>query len=374
MRLRTSLRVWFGFCTTQAMVAVMSDDKSVQGRVLDGMATALLLFDDRLRLEYINPAGENLFSVSARHLLGQPFHALIDEEEGLARQIRGVLEEQHPLTRHEVALGLGNQPRAMFDLTALPLLDPGQPQELLLELHPVNRLLQIAREEGKLAQERTTREILRGLAHEVKNPLGGLRGAAQLLERQLDSEELQEYTQVIIDEADRLQTLMDRMLGPMRLPRLAPLNIHAVLERVLRLMQAEERGGVRLERDYDPSIPEVLGDADQLVQALLNIVRNARQAVDDQTGRITLRTRIERMCTIGRQRHALAARIEVIDNGPGIPEEMQERVFFPMVTGRADGTGLGLSIAQNIVQQHEGAITLHSVPGRTVFTILLPIQ
>ncbi len=356
------------------MVPVVSEDKAVQTRVLDGMATALLLFDARLRLEYINPAGENLFSVSARHLLGQPFHALIDEEDDLARQMQSVLEEQHPLTRHEVALGLGNQPRAMFDITALPLLDPGQPQELLLELHPVNRLLQIAREEGKLAQERTTREILRGLAHEVKNPLGGLRGAAQLLERQLDSEELKEYTQVIIDEADRLQTLMDRMLGPVRPPQMQPLNIHAVLERVLRLMQAEERGGVRLARDYDPSIPEVRGDADQLVQALLNIVRNARQAVDDATGHIILRTRIERMCTIGRQRHALAARVEVIDNGPGIPEEMQERIFFPMVTGRADGTGLGLAIAQNIVQQHEGVITLHSVPGRTVFTLLLPIQ
>ena len=356
------------------MLAAAMEDKSIQHRVLDGMATALLLFDDRLRLEYINPAGENLFSVSARHLLGQPFHALIDEAEGLERQMREVLEEQHPLTRHEVALGLGQQSRAMFDLTALPLLDPGQPRELLVELHPVNRLLRIAREEGKLAQERTTREILRGLAHEVKNPLGGLRGAAQLLERQLDSEELKEYTQVIIDEADRLQTLMDRMLGPGRLPERVPINVHAVLERVLRLMQAEESGGVRIARDYDPSIPEVLGDADQLVQALLNIVRNARQAVDDETGRITLRTRIERMCTIGRKRHDLAARIEVIDNGPGIAEEMQERIFFPMVTGRANGTGLGLSIAQNIVQQHDGVITLNSTPGRTVFAILLPIQ
>ena len=352
----------------------MSQDKSAQYRVLDGMATALLLFDARLRLVYINPAGENLFSVSARHLLGQPFHALIEEDEELAEQMRRVLAEQHPLTRHEVALGLGNQPRDMFDVTALPLLDPGQPRELLMELHPVNRLLKIAREEGKQAQERTTREILRGLAHEVKNPLGGLRGAAQLLERQLESEELKEYTQVIIDEADRLQTLMDRMLGPRRLPDRQPLNVHSVLERVVRLIQAEERGGVRLERDYDPSIPEVQGDADQLVQAVLNIVRNARQAVDDERGRIVLRSRIERMCTIGRQRHALAARIEVIDNGPGIAEDMQERIFFPMVTGRAEGTGLGLSIAQNIVQQHDGIITVNSVPGRTVFTILLPIQ
>ncbi len=356
------------------MVPAVSDDKSVQNRVLDGMATALLLFDGRLRLEYINPAGENLFSVSARHLLGQPFHALIEADRGLEAQMRTVLAEQHPLTRHEVALALGNQAPAMFDLTALPLIDPGQPVELLVELHPVNRLLRIAREEGKQAQERTTREILRGLAHEVKNPLGGLRGAAQLLERQLDSEELKEYTQVIIDEADRLQTLMDRMLGPTRVPAMAPLNIHSVLERVLRLMQAEEAGSVVLARDYDPSIPEVQGDVGQLVQAVLNIVRNARQAVDDVHGRITLRTRIERMCTIGRRRHNLAARIEVIDNGPGIPEEMQERIFFPMVTGRAEGTGLGLSIAQNIVQQHDGVIEVDSVPGRTVFAILLPIQ
>ncbi len=355
------------------MVPAVTQDKTLPYRVLDGMATAVLLFDARLRLEYINPAGENLFSISSRHLLGQPFHALIEEDEELATQMQGILADQHPLTRHEVEMGLGNQPRGKFDITALPLLDPGQPPGLLLELHPVNRLLKIASEEGKQLQEQTTREILRGLAHEVKNPLGGLRGAAQLLERQLESEELKEYTQVIIAEADRLQALMDRMLGPRHLPNRQPLNVHSVLERVLRLMQAEERGGVRLERDYDPSIPEVMGDADQLVQALLNIVRNARQAVDDETGRIVLRSRIERMCTIGRQRHALAARIEVIDNGPGIPEDMQERIFFPMVTGRAEGSGLGLSIAQNIIQQHDGSITLDSAPGHTVFTILLPI-
>jgi two-component system, NtrC family, nitrogen regulation sensor histidine kinase GlnL len=356
------------------MAAEMTERLSLEHRVLEGMTFAVLLFDARLRLQYINPAGEDLFSISARHLIGQPYTSLIEEDEDLSGQLLEALQNRHPFTRHEVAMRLGSCDSMMMDITGVPLLEPGQMNEILVELHPINRLLRISREENLQVQQRATQDVLRGLAHEVKNPLGGLRGAAQLLEKQLDSEELKEYTQVIINEADRLQNLVDRILGPNQAPQKTTVNIHNILEHVRSLMQAEEKAAVQYERDYDPSIPELIVDPDQLVQAILNIVRNARQAVSDDNGLIVMRTRVERKYTIGSQRNELVVRVEIIDNGQGIPEQKRESIFFPMVTGRADGTGLGLSIAQNIVHQHDGTIELESDPGRTVFSILLPIQ
>ena len=362
------------FAILPGMASEMTDRTDTEHRVLEGLASAALLFDAALRLQYINPAGEDLFSVSARHLLGQPYDTLIADDEGLSGQLQEALENCHPFTRHEVEMRLGQGAPMMMDITGVPLLEPGQRQDILVELHPVNRLLQISREENQLAQQRATQEILRGLAHEIKNPLGGLRGAAQLLEKQLETGELKEYTRVIIEEADRLQNLVDRILGPNRPPRKSMTNVHRILEHVRSLMLAEEPAGVQFLRDYDPSIPELDLDGEQLIQAVLNIVRNARQAVPEEDGRIVLRTRVERKHTIGKRHHDLVARIDVMDNGPGIAEDMQERVFFPMVTGRAEGTGLGLSIARTIVQQHDGSIELTSSPGQTVFSILLPIQ
>jgi two-component system nitrogen regulation sensor histidine kinase GlnL len=214
---------------------------------------------------------------------------------------------------------------------------------------------------------------MRGLAHEIKNPLGGLRGAAQLLEKQLDSEELKEYTNVIISEADRLQTLLNRILGPNRMPEKVLVNIHEVLERVRSLVSVEVGDGIKLVRDYDPSIPEVMADPDQLVQALLNIIRNACQALNGE-GEVKLRTRVERKFNIGQNSHNLVARINIEDSGPGIPKEMIDKIFFPMVTGRAEGTGLGLSISQSLIEQHGGLIECQSEPGHTVFSIFLPIE
>jgi two-component system nitrogen regulation sensor histidine kinase GlnL len=356
------------------MITETIENVELEHRVLEGMPSAVLLFDARLRLQYINPAGEDLFSVSARHLIGQPYQSFIEEDEGLSGQLYDALQNRHPFTRHEVSMRLGTCDPMIIDITGVPLLEPGKTNEILVELHPVNRLLRITREENQLAQQRATREIFRGLAHEVKNPLGGLRGAAQLLEKQLNSEDLKEYTRVIIDEADRLQKMVDRILGPNRAPQKSKINIHSILEHIRSLMLAEEPAAVNYIRDYDPSIPELEADGEQLVQALLNIVRNARQVVADDTGQILLRTRVVRKHTIGKQQRDLIARIDIVDNGPGIDEDMRERIFFPMVTGRADGTGLGLSIAQNIIQQNEGIIELESQPGRTVFSILLPIQ
>ena len=350
----------------------MLNKDDLHTRILEGLNSAVLLFDQALHLRYINPAGESLFRSSARHMVDQPYAALIQDDAELTQQLSEALNTGRPFTRHEVSLDLGNDINVVVDFTAVPLLEPGYPTEILIELHSVDRLLRISREENQLAQQQATQKILRGLAHEVKNPLGGLRGAAQLLERQLDSEDLKEYTRVIIDEADRLQNLVNRILGPNNLPNKRSTNIHHVLEHVRSLLMAEGKQQIEIKRDYDPSIPEIEADPDQLIQAVLNIARNAYQALDEQ-GTITLRTRIERKYTLGKQRYDLVARIEIIDNGPGIPEDMLDKIFFPMVTGRAEGTGLGLSIAQSLIQQHDGLIEVISVPGGTIFTVLLPI-
>jgi two-component system nitrogen regulation sensor histidine kinase GlnL len=240
---------------------------------------------------------------------------------------------------------------------------------LLAELRPIEQQMRQAREERLASEQQASRELIRNLAHEIKNPLGGLRGSAQLLERELDKAELREYTQVIIKEADRLQALMDRMLTPHRTPRVEPLGIHEVLERVRALVQAEFPA-TRIERDYDPSLPDMSGDREQLIQAVLNIVRNAAQAGSKT---VLLRTRALRQITILRHRHRLALELRVVDDGPGVPEEIQERIFNPLVSGREGGTGLGLSLAQTFIQYHQGVIEFESRPGRTTFRILLPL-
>ena len=220
--------------------------------------------------------------------------------------------------------------------------------------------------------------LVRGLAHEIKNPLGGIRGAAQLLARELPNTDLQDYTDVIIQEADRLRNLVDRMLGPYRPPQLTSINIHEITERVCNLIEAETQGDLQILRDYDPSIPDLMGDREQLIQAVLNIVRNAMQALlagpPSQHGQITLRTRTLRQFTIGQRRHRLVCRLEIFDNGPSIAPGILDSIFYPMVSGRADGTGLGLSITQNIITRHHGLIECESVPGCTVFTLFLPLD
>jgi two-component system, NtrC family, nitrogen regulation sensor histidine kinase GlnL len=239
---------------------------------------------------------------------------------------------------------------------------------LLAELRPIEQQLRIEREARIESEQQANRELIRNLAHEIKNPLGGLRGSAQLLERELERQELREYTQVIIKEADRLQTLMDRMLTPHRTPRLEPVGVHEVLERVRSLVRAEF--GIEIVRDYDPSLPEFLGDREQLIQAVLNIARNSAQVGSKH---ITFKTRALRQVTILKQRHRLALELQVIDDGPGVPEEIQDRIFNPLVSGREGGTGLGLSLAQTFVHYHHGVIEFESRPGRTIFRILLPL-
>ena len=341
--------------------------------MLENLNTAVLLFDQELRLSYLNPAAEVLLAASARQVKGVSLKELLGNNLELVESFRRALKSNHPFTERDISLSLPSGPTITVDCTVTPINEPHHATELLVEILRVDHHRRIVREESLIAQHHASRAVVRGLAHEIKNPLGGIRGAAQLLERELADEFLKEYTGIIIGEADRLQTLVNRMLGPNTLPQRRNINIHQVVERVRTLAVAEAPPGVQIIRDYDPSIPDFMADPDQLIQAVLNIVRNALQAVG-QRGEIILRTRSLRQGTIGHQRHKLAVRLDIIDNGPGIAPQMLESIFFPMVTGRPDGTGLGLPIAQDLVNQHRGLIECSSEPGKTVFTLLLPIE
>ncbi len=342
-------------------------------RILENSNTAMLVFDQDLRLTYLNPAGEILFALSLHRIEGGDLHALFADSNKFIANVELALSSGHPFTERELAFHLPNHRQITADCTITPISNVNGNTTLLIELAQVDRQLRIAKEEHLLAQHSATRDVIRGLAHEIKNPLGGLRGAAQLLQAELESEELREYTGIIIQEADRLQNLMDRMLGPNSLPQKKNTNIHELLERVRQLVQTEIPEGIEIMRDYDPSVPDVYADPDQLIQAALNLTRNAVQSLKND-GTIILRTRVQRQITLGHKRHKLAACIEVIDNGPGIDPEMLDKIFYPMVTGRADGTGLGLPIAQALINQHGGLIECSSQPGETVFTILLPLE
>jgi len=338
------------------------------------MSTVILLFDADLNLTFINPAGEMLFEQSAGHMLGTPYVELIQLRDELSTNKRvDEIKSGQSFTRHEVPLILLNHNEVTVNLTVQPLTDTAEKTEYLVEIILIERWLRITRDEQRADQQEATQEMLRGLAHEVKNPLGGLRGAAQLLQAELPSADLKEYTHVIISEADRLQSLVNRILGPAGLPKLIDINIHEVLELVRSLIKIEVKEGINIYRDYDPSVPDVKADHDMLIQALLNITRNACEALKGK-GNITLRTRVVRKYTIGLQRHKLVACIEVIDDGPGIPADIREKIFFPMVTGRAEGSGLGLSISQSLIHQHNGVIECESEPGKTVFSVILPIN
>ena len=333
---------------------------------LELLATAVVALDEDFVVRYANPAAESLLATAAKSLSGQPFLQFFAERPELERALGEALTTHWDYSAQNVTYShAGHEPLPLAcTLTRIE----SQGLALLAELRPIEEQLRHAREERLLFEQQANRELIRNLAHEIKNPLGGLRGAAQLLERELERAELREYTQVIIKEADRLQRLMDRMLTPHRTPRLEPLGIHEVLERVRSLVRAEF--GIDIQRDYDPSIPELVGDREQLIQAVLNIARNAAQA-GAQT--ISFRSRAVRQITILRHRHRLALELQVVDDGPGVPEEIQDRIFNPLVSGREGGTGLGLSLAQTFIQYHQGVIEFESRPGRTLFTIVLPL-
>ncbi|SJM94742.1 nitrogen regulation protein NR(II) [Crenothrix polyspora] len=342
-------------------------------RILDHLNVAILLFDDTLRLTYINSAGEILLADSARHLLGLTAYDLFRQADAaLLTNLQQCLASAEPFVERELILDKLTH-TITINLIATPIFENDRINEILLELQQVDNQLRISKEEQLLTQQQTARLLVRGLAHEIKNPLGGLRGAAQLLDLELNNPDLKEYTRVIIAESDRLQGLMDKMLGPNKLPNKSYLNIHEVLERVRQLIDAESNGQIIIKCDYDPSIPDIKADKDQLIQATLNIARNAVQAMYGK-GQLTLKTRIFRHMTIGRKHYKLAIKCELIDTGTGIDPDIMNQIFYPMITSRAEGTGLGLSIAQALINQHNGLIECTSEPGNTVFSILLPLE
>ena len=344
------------------------DDPTFAG--LDLLSSAVILLDDQLRIRHCNPAAENLFAVSQRVCLGKPLAQLLGTPPALTAALENALANKWSYTGHDIIVAREGTETIHLDCTVSPVETPQA--RLLLEFRPIDQQLKAAREEREAVQQRANRELIRNLAHEIKNPLGGIRGSAQLLDRELDNPVLKEYTQVIIHEADRLQDLMHRLLSSHRSMQPAQISIHEILERVRRLILAEFPG-VRVRRDYDTSLPDITGDREQLIQAILNIVRNAAQAMKGE-GEIVLRTRAVRQVTLAKKRYRLALELQVIDNGPGIPEDIRDRIFYPLVSGREGGTGLGLALAQSFVQQHHGSIEADSQPGRTCFTLRLPLQ
>lgn len=344
--------------------------------LLENLTTAVLLLEQDLQLVYMNPAAEMLLAASLTRFRQHPISLLFQEPDSGLDTLAQAAATGHPYTKREAQLQLHNGDSLTADYTVSPVAELNATQ-LILEIFPRDRQLRISREEELVNKQETVRALVRGMAHEIKNPLGGIRGAAQLLERALASEQYKDYTQVIIQEADRLRNLVDRMLGPHHLPSLEAVNIHEVLERVYTLAQAEFGHQIKLIRDYDPSLPEFMGDKEQLIQALLNVVRNSMQALieaNQSNGRIVLQSRAKRQFTLGAERHRLVCQVKVIDNGPGIPENMLENIFYPMVSGRPEGTGLGLTIAQAALQKHQGLIECQSQPGHTEFILLLPLD
>ncbi len=344
--------------------------------LLDNLATAIMLVDANLRIQYLNSAAEMLLELSGTRALGLSVDQLLMENGKPLAEMTQTLQTRMPYTKRQVTLALSSGQSISVDYTVTPV-QLHSADYLLLEFQPLDRLMKISREASIINTQETSRAVIRGLAHEIKNPLGGLRGAAQLLAKELPNPGLKDYTDIIIAEADRLRNLVDRLLGPHKLPENKPVSIHEVLERVISLIYAETAGRINFVRDYDPSIPDLTGDMGKLIQAILNIVRNAMQAFKDNavfTPEIRLQTRILRQFTLGDQRHRLVCRVDIVDNGPGIPPAILQNVFFPMVSGRAEGTGLGLSIAQSIVNQHRGLIECLSQPGETRFTIYLPLE
>lgn len=343
---------------------------NLHAQILDNLKTATLLIEADLTVSYLNPAAEALLAVSGKKIIGEPIASLFSESDGLLDSINN----NNPITKREARLQLISGQQIIVDCAVIPAEDG----RMVMELQALDRLMRINREEGLIVSQEHTQALIRGMAHEIKNPLGGLRGAAQLLANELHSEELTDYTNIIIEEADRLGNLVDRMLGSNKLLNIRRLNIHEILERVKALVSAETSGKIRIERDYDPSIPDIEGDSEQLIQAVLNIVRNAMQVLDHADTAtpptITLKTRSMRQLTIGTTMHRLVCRVDIIDNGPGISDEILNKIFLPMVSGRADGTGLGLAISQSIINHHKGLIECATEPGHTVFTLYIPLE
>ncbi|HEY5718958.1 MAG TPA: nitrogen regulation protein NR(II) [Gammaproteobacteria bacterium] len=340
--------------------------------LLDALATAVVIVDASDGVSFMNAAAEELLATGRTAAVGRPLADLIGAGAWIGALTARARLAGQPIAQRECELVPVNRRDARYvvDCTFTPL--EGTADAVLIEVADTTRQARISRESALLTQLGGSRMMARQLAHEIKNPLGGLRGAAQLLERELPDERLREYTRVIIGEADRLRALVDALLGPPRPLARAPGNLHELLDHVFRLVRAEAPAALSIERDYDPGLPALELDRDQMIQAMLNLARNAIEALGSH-GKLTLRTRALTGATIGARSHRVVAAVQFEDNGPGVPPELGETVFYPLVTTRPEGTGLGLAVAQDIATRHGGLIEFDSRPGQTVFSLLLPI-
>ena len=359
-------------------LALKLNTDNLNTSLLDNLTTAIILLDKDLHVIYINPAAEALLETSDRHSHNTYIADVLLNVKELVKALKNVKDNGVTFIARKVKLVKANTNRLTVDYSASRLIYENDTY-IMLEIQELDRSYNISRKEMLISNHETTLGLVRGLGHEIKNPIGGIRGAAQLLAEELADNNLKDYTNVIIEEADRLVGLIDRLTGQYQKPALQQLNIHEVLERVYNLVIAETRGSIEVEKDYDPSIPEITGDMAQLIQAVLNIVRNAMQSLTEsehavKNPKIILKTRTVNHVTIGPVMHKLVAKIEIIDNGPGIEQELFENIFYPLISGRANGTGLGLSLSQNILKNHNGLIECDSHEGETCFTISLPLS
>jgi two-component system nitrogen regulation sensor histidine kinase GlnL len=342
---------------------------------LNSMKTALILVDETLTVSFVNDAALNLLETGVSQVRERPLNDFFLPDNFNTDQFLTALSNGEDFIETEVQMCFRDGRSLMVDMNANVIVANNKHQ-ILIEIAPIDKQRKITQESQQRAQQNAARELIRGLAHEIKNPLGGIRGAAQLLEKELTSPQQTEYTQMIIDQSDRLRKLVDRLLGPNALPRKRTFNLHEIIEKICTLISADQSYSILTERDYDPSIPDIYADADMLQQAVLNITRNASQALKaskTEEPSIIFRSRIERQCVIKGVRHPLCAKISIIDNGPGISAEIKDTLFYPMVSTKDNGSGLGLSIAQTLTDHHNGKIDLESFPGYTEFSLYIPI-
>ena len=353
---------------------IMSFSNETASRIVDHLATAVLLFDKDLHLISINNSGEGLLSVSSKRVRGMTPKQIWPKSSFFYEAIHRSLHTGSTCIERGVEMQLNMDQKIKVDCMITPIMVDEVPVEILVELVDANAFVRVMQEVSQQTVQEAAKESIQGMAHEIKNPLGGIRGAAQLLEQELDNKELREYTRIIISESDRLRNFIDRMLTSSSHPTKTEMNIHEVLEYVISIVRAENAQPLRIEKDYDPSIPCINADREQIIQAILNLIRNAVQAIDEKEGVITLRTRIQRQVTIQHKLNRHIIELDIIDNGPGIPPEIEAGAFYPMITGRPEGTGLGLSIAQQLIQSHGGLINYERKEENTYFTVLLPME
>jgi len=344
-------------------------------QILDHLKSAIICVDENLNVCQLNVTAEEIFETSQRMLIGKKLYDLFlpAQSVSILGAIEACYKNRNPVSEYEAKLALFNGQQMTVDFAINPVLDNDSKFFMLLEINTLDRHLEIASDDYRLIQKQASFQLARGMAHEIKNPLGGIRGAAQLLEMESGSEKFREYTKVIIREVDRLQKLVSNMLGSNREMKKQSLNILEILEHIRSLILAEAYNGLEIIRDYDPSIPELVGDKDQLIQAFLNILSNAVQATEKK-GKIIIRTRVARQYTIAHKNYHLVLVVDIIDDGPGVAEDMMDNIFLPMVTDKADGSGLGLPIAQQIITSHGGIIHCHNQSKGAVFSTILPLD